>query len=123
MALADEALVDQIDFTGRVGGRPFSKVQRPAQRESRIGLGLSVVDVDSGESRLLTVFEPTNLFVNQFLPFFDQYALSHRVWSPDSQALVLPMKHEGDNFILVVPADGGEPAVIAHGVAAFWSQQ
>ena len=29
--------------------------------------------------------------VGQFLPFFDQYALSHSVWSPDSGAVVLPM--------------------------------
>jgi TolB protein len=90
----------------------------------RIGLGLSIVDVESGDTSLLTVFEPSTVFLNQFLPFFDQYALSHRLWSPDSNALVMPMENaEGSNFIVVVPVDGSDPYAIAPGVAAFWSHQ
>lgn len=46
-------------------------------------LNLWCVNVESGEQHLITTFEPADLFVNQFLPFFDQYALSHRIWSPD----------------------------------------
>lgn len=103
--------------------KALAKAQSQDDEEIRIGLGLSIVDVDSGETRLLTVFEPSAVFVNQFLPFFDQYGLSHRLWSPDSTALVLPMEDEEErNFIVVVPADGSEPVPIARGVAAFWSQ-
>jgi TolB protein len=104
--------------------RVLARVQSQPGEETRIGLSLSIVDVDSGDTRLLTVFEPSTLFLNQFMPFFDQYALSHRLWSPDSQALVVPMEDEQDrNFIVVVPVDGSEPLPIARGVAAFWSQQ
>ena len=37
-----------------------------------------------------------DLFVNQVLPYFDQYALSHRFWSPDSRSLVLPIVGDQD---------------------------
>ncbi len=51
-------------------------------------LALKVVDVFTGLSEEIAIFEPTRSFVEQFLPFFDQYARSHRVWSPASDALV-----------------------------------
>lgn len=93
-------------------------------------LNLWCVDVDSGEQHLITTFEPVELFVNQFLPFFDQYALSHRIWSPDSTAVVLPVvkrNEEGEDrpVVCVVPMlrHGGRPRVIAEGMMAGWSQQ
>ena len=85
-------------------------------------LELSVVEVATGRSRLLTAFAPTPLFVGQFLPFFDQYALSHSVWSPESDAVVLPMLGEGGPQIVVIPLDG-EPAIIAAGEMPFWSRR
>jgi TolB protein len=94
------------------------------QPETEFGLALSIVEVESGESRLLTTFKPGALFLDQFLPFFDQYAHSHRLWSPDSRALLLPIRDEQDqDMIIVVPADGNDPWPISPGVAAFWSQQ
>jgi TolB protein len=93
-------------------------------------LNLWCVDVDDGEHRLISTFEPVDLFVNQFLPFFDQYALSHRLWSPDSSSIVLPMvtqdEHGEDHArVYVVPMlpRMGRPRPIADGVMAFWSQQ
>lgn len=85
-------------------------------------LELSVVDVATRLSRRLLEFEPPALFINQFLPFFDQYALSHRLWSPDGQALVLPVVQGGVTEITVIPLEG-EPRPIAEGQIAFWSQQ
>jgi TolB protein len=126
-----EELDDPLDFddapvamqSALSRSRGLSKIQPPPDEESNIGLGLSVIDVDSGEVRRLAVFEPSDTFVSQFLPFFDQYALSHRLWSPDSQALVLPMKDSNNrDFIVVVPADGSEPVTVARGVVAFWSR-
>jgi TolB protein len=123
--LIDQELSVSITSTPDAANkRVLARMQLPPDQETRIGLSLSIVDVDSGDTRLLTTFEPSNVFFNQFLPFFDQYALSHRLWSPDSQALVLPMEDEQDrNFIVVVPVDGSEPLPIARGVAAFWSRQ
>lgn len=103
-------------------GTGFQPVANHGQRQAR--LRLSVVDVDSGERRLLTMFQSTRLFVSQFLPYFDQYALSHRIWSPDSTALVMPMVGlDGEERIHVVPVDGGAPREVASGSIGFWSQQ
>ncbi|MCA9864855.1 MAG: PD40 domain-containing protein [Anaerolineales bacterium] len=84
-------------------------------------LTLSVFDIEAGEGLRLLDFEPTLPYLAQFLPYFDQYALSHRVWSPDSQALVLPVREETGNSILIVPTVGGRPYSLAAGDIAFWS--
>ncbi len=84
-------------------------------------LELRVAEVATGRTRLLTAFSPTPLFVTQFLPFFDQYALSHSVWSPESDALVLPMLGESGSQVVVVPLEG-EPEVLAAGETPFWSR-
>ena len=83
-------------------------------------LELRVVNVKTGTDRLLLPFTPTPLFADQFLPFFDQYALSHRVWSPDSAALVLPLQSPDGPKVVVVPLSG-EPSVLADGEMPFWS--
>ena len=84
-------------------------------------LELRVINVKTGDDRLLSAFTPTPLFFGQFLPFFDQYALSHRVWSPDSAALVLPMLTEEGSKIVVVPLEG-ETQVLGDGEMPFWSR-
>ena len=43
-------------------------------------LHLLFVDVAGGAIRSDRVVRLTSHFINQFLPYFDQYALSHRVW-------------------------------------------
>jgi TolB protein len=96
--------------------------------EPDLWLNLWVVDVESGEETLLSTLEPVDIFVNQFLPFFDQYAKSHRIWSPDSDALVLPVMRplpSGARMpkICVIPAvpEAGRMREVADGVMAFWS--
>lgn len=82
---------------------------------------LSVIDVQSGTGLRLLEFQPSILFLSQFLPFFDQYALSHSLWSPDSQSLVIPVVDNGAERIVVVPVSGVEPRPIAEGEIGFWS--
>ena len=59
--------------------------------------------------------------------FFDQYAYSNNLWSPDSRALVysgrdLNANGTGNNTIQIVPADGSTlPVTIAPGSLASWS--
>jgi TolB protein len=85
---------------------------------------LWVVEVDAGEAYRLVTFQPAHLFVTQFLPFFDQYSLSHQIWSPASDALVLPMADAyGIPRIHVVQVDGRYSNPIAAGGMAFWSRQ
>ena len=70
-------------------------------------VALRVVDVATGLRRELGRFTPSPLFVNQYLPFFDQYARSHRLWSPASDALVLPVQDGGVSVLTVFALDGG----------------
>jgi TolB protein len=62
---------------------------------------------------------------------FDQYALSHRIWSPDSHAIVFAgvMVNQGQSpsqtmpppSVWVMPIDGSPPHALADGTIAFWS--
>jgi hypothetical protein len=56
------------------------------------------------------------------LPYFDQYALSHRLWSPDSASILLPLVDtNGRTQLVAVPADDTDGRPIADGVSGFWS--
>jgi TolB protein len=87
----------------------------------RLTLSLSVVEVRSGHTRMLAHFEPHPLFVNQFLPFFDQYAKSHRIWSPAGDALVLPMAQDEQTMVCVISLEEGRVRPITPGLMATWS--
>ncbi len=94
----------------------------PAAQRGRLSFRLWVVDVASGQQRLLSTFRPSEVFLGQFIPFFDQYALSHRLWSPASDAIVLPMvSAEGASGIYVVSVESGQATRVADGSMAFWS--
>jgi TolB protein len=99
-------------------GPPTRSQRRPTPAR---GLDLWVVDVLSGRQTHLATFTPPPLFVSQFLPFFDQYALSHRIWAPDDSALVVPAVDGGRPRILRVPTSGGRAEMLAEGVMAGWS--
>jgi Tol biopolymer transport system component len=72
----------------------------------------------------LTTFTPTEEQI-RMLAFFDQYAVSHGVWSPDSQSLVYAASPAGDRrglpvstpgYVVSVPADGsGTPHTVVSG--------
>ncbi len=102
-------------------GNGRNRLSKSAQQHPAITLNVSLIDTDTGEKRFLTAFEPTLTFITQFLPFFDQYALSHRLWSPASDAIVLPSRDGDTNNILVVPITG-DPQRLASGDMPFWSQ-
>jgi TolB protein len=94
----------------------------PLAESGGLTLGLAFVDVETGTVRSERPVRLSDTVVRQFLPFFDQYALSHRLWSPASKAIVLPLVDDtGTAHITIVPADGSAPRQVADGVAAFWS--
>ena len=84
-----------------------------------------------GETRRLFRFSPTGEFFT-YLSFFDQYAYSHSLWSPDGSALVVA-GNEGPESgrrngsgpsggqVYVVDADSGAALRIASGKTAVWS--
>ena len=97
------------------GGRP--PVDAPG-----IDVALMFVDVAAGTASAPQVVSLSPLFVNQVLPYFDQYALSHRVWSPDGSSILLPVVEEdGTESLHVVPADGSQVRILAPGSIGFWS--
>lgn len=86
-----------------------------------IELAVNIAEVSIGEVTYLTSIRPTVNFINQFVPFFEQYALSHNVWSGDSQAVVLPTRdREGMSNIAVIYIEDGSLDIIAKGSTPFW---
>lgn len=99
-----------------------------AEAAAGLPMRLAFADVPSGSVRSERVVRLSNVFVNQVLPFFDQYALSHRFWSPDGMAIVLPIVGNGDGTgdgdttrLLVIPADGSDVRAVADGEMGSWS--
>jgi TolB protein len=83
---------------------------------------LAFIDVATGDVRSTREVQVTELFGLQVLPFFDQYALSHRLWSPDSRSLLLPLVgDDGTDGLVVLPADGSDSRIVAKGEMGFWS--
>ena len=92
-----------------------------------------VVGVASGQDSVIAPFVPTAHF-EFLLQFFDQYALSMSLWSPDSRYLVYSALGHGEapspkgvptfgDVVYVVSADGGAaPRAIAEGRFASWSR-
>jgi hypothetical protein len=89
----------------------------PAANEIR----LLFVDVATGRITAQPVVQPGQVFVDQLLPYFDQYALSHQLWAPDSSSILLPTADEtGTPKVTLVPRDGSDPVAL-DGVIGFWS--
>jgi TolB protein len=82
---------------------------------------LVFIDVAKGEIRSQPLVRPSQVFINQLLTYFDQYALSHRLWAPDSSSFLLPVAEDGGaTRVLAVTPDG---TVLARldGTIGFWS--
>jgi TolB protein len=107
--------VQPVDDQGGTGS-PVPSPGEPAQE-----IRLLFVDVASGDIVSETAVLPGGLFVDQLLTYFDQYALSHRLWAPDSSSLLMPVVEEdGKTRVAVMFANGDPPASI-DGIIGFWS--
>ncbi len=92
------------------------------QAAAGLTLPLFFVDAATGAVRSQQAVRPSDLFVGQVLPYFDQYALSHRFWSPDSRSLALPtVDDQGASRITTFFADGSNPVDLVAGLFASWS--
>jgi TolB protein len=94
----------------------------PAQQGAQVQLQWKVKDFDTGATRLVASFTPTDNFIN-LLPFYDQYARSMTFWSPDSQSLVYASSDSsgsGSVWIAAV-ASAASPLKIGDGLFASWS--
>jgi len=84
---------------------------------------LTFVDARDGTVRSDRVVQLGDAYVQNVLPYFDQYALSHAVWSPDGRAIVLPLTDDTRRTMAtVLSVDGTDPRPIAEAVYATWSR-
>jgi TolB protein len=94
-----------------------------AQAEADVPLAWSVVSLDDGLSRRYSTFVPTATMAD-LVALFDQYAQSHRVWSPNSRHLVFAeLISDGRSVISVLDTSTLDtvPFTVAEGEIAFWS--
>jgi len=80
---------------------------------------------DGKQRTAYAAFFPSNTYMENYLPFFDQYAPSHRIWSPDSQAFVFAgTLAGGERGVWVQPIEADQaPVNVGPGVFAAWSPQ
>lgn len=74
-----------------------------------------------GETTLLTTLIPPLSFFGEVLQYFNQYAQSLQLWSPDSSRVALAGAVEGEEGIWVIPTDGSDPSLIFDGDWVAWS--
>jgi hypothetical protein len=91
----------------------------------------SVVDVKTGAEKVLGNFLATPEESTAYR-YFDQLAVSHTIWSPDSSAFTYAgVRLTGSPehalgiapapSVYIVPIDGSEPRAVANAVLAFFS--
>jgi TolB protein len=91
-----------------------------------------VVNTSSGKTYEVADFAPSRPLIQVF-QYFDQYALSHRLWSPNSQHFVFTGSAGQDadpatalrnpNVYVVQATAQATPKALADGHIAFWSPQ
>jgi TolB protein len=92
------------------------------QEQRQLAVAWSVLDLATGDVNRYEGFIPTAEMV-YFFTYFDQFAQSHRVWSPDSRYLVYSDLLE-DNAALIRVQDTQSvlpPFTIGEGVLGIWS--
>lgn len=101
-----------------LGAAPLAKQQR-----SEIALAWSVLDAETRIVRRYSAFVPTR-DTAYLLTYFDQFAQSHRLWSPDSQHIIygeLTPENEPVVTVLNVGDENTVPLLIAEGYIGVWS--
>lgn len=93
----------------------------PAVAAPGLDVRLVFVDVTSGAIRSQRDVTLSDLFTGQYLPFFDQYALSHRLWSSDGASVILPLvTADGATHLTIIQTDGSGSHELPTGDLGFW---
>jgi TolB protein len=95
---------------------------KTAAEQATGGLTLAVIDVQTGNSESLATFSPTRDYV-YMLNFFDQFAHSHRFWSPDgTQITYAALDSKDQPTIYLVDITGKDaPVKVTNGTISVWS--
>jgi Tol biopolymer transport system component len=102
----------ELQFAARSAQQPFPSMT------------WKVISLADRKLTSISTFLPTESFAS-VIPYFDQYAQSIRIWSPDSSAIVYGAQEKDDSeSVYVVAADGRTEAQrIASGTIGVWSWQ
>ena len=79
------------------------------------------LDPATGEVRSDAPVVPGRLFLDQVFPFFDQYAVSHELWAPDSSSFLLPTADRERLAVLTAFYVNGDDPEVIDGSVGFWS--
>ena len=103
-----------------VAGKPVPRAVQAGPSRLRAG----ILDPGSGAVAWLGTVAPQATFLRQSVPFFDQYARSHTVWSPDGRWLALPVVDErGRNVIALLDVRSGSLRTVAPGSAPVFAER
>jgi TolB protein len=120
--VAGRAPAAQLAVARPADARPALTAPPDASAPPAPVVHLVFVDVASGAVRSDRAVRLGEHFVGELLPYFDQYALSHRLWAPDGSSLLLPLVDDGGRTRLTsLPSDGSAARPIADGISGFWS--
>jgi TolB protein len=101
-----------------------SKLAYLAADDSTATLSLRWHIWDGARSRSFAAVVPTRTYLQSYLAFFDQYAQSTSLWSPDSSAFAYAaVDRETGSGIWVQHLDEAEPVRVGRGVYVAWSPQ
>ena len=118
LAYLTGALVEPSPI-GRAGG--LAAPAFPQQRTLQVTW--HVIDLEHDRTIDLTTFEPTDSFI-YLIQYFDQFAQSVAVWSPDSRALVYtgqPLIGQRGVYVIDAQDDSAKPRFVGPGDFAIWS--
>jgi len=110
------AYITPAELPGSFSAKPFNQNSEPPE------LSWSVLEVATSDSHRYGGFAPTSdqLYL---LTYFDQFAQSHRVWSPDSRHLIYS-EIDADNtpqIMLLDTQSNVVPLSVAEGFFGVWS--
>lgn len=96
---------------------------KPLAVQGANGIAWSVLNVQDGTIHSYGAFQPTQEMI-YLLTFFDQFAQSHRIWSPDSRYLIYS-EFAGNRSPIISVLDTTQPDTVpfsvAQGVIGIWS--
>ncbi len=119
----DGSTIAAVHVVAAGGGSTVSFITPVASTATSGGgeIRVAFIDVASGTIRSDQKIVPAQTFVGALLPYFDQYALSHRLWAPDSSSLLVPEDDDAGTTHLDVLFPSGGPRVALDGGIGFWS--
>ena len=117
----DSQKIAYLTLASPPGTFSASNLLAQGTRES-VGLAWSVMDVSTGDVVQYGQFFPTRELV-YMMQFFDQFAQSHRLWSPDSSHLVYGDIMDTGPVIKLLDTTriDSVPTTIAEGLIGIWS--